>query len=68
VYDTNFGSSRRSLAANLALLLGSTLVALALCEVGARLLLPAPQTGYAVVARRTPGFLDSEELIPPLGR
>jgi hypothetical protein len=44
VYDTNFGSSRRSLAANLALLLGSTLVALALCEVGARLLLPAPQT------------------------
>ena len=44
MYDTDFGSSRRSLAANLALLLGSTLVALALCEVGARLLLPAPQT------------------------
>ena len=44
MYDTNFGSSRRSLAANLALLLGSTLAALALCEVGARLLLPAPQT------------------------
>jgi len=44
VYDTDFGPSRRSLAANLALLLGSTLVALALCEVGARLLLPAPQT------------------------
>lgn len=44
MYDTDFGPSRRSLAANLALLLGSTLVALALCEVGARLLLPAPQT------------------------
>jgi hypothetical protein len=44
VYDTDFGSSRRPLAANLALLLGSTLVALALCELGARLLLPAPQT------------------------
>jgi len=44
VYDTDFGSSRRSFAANLALLLGSTLVALALCEVGARLFLPAPQT------------------------
>ncbi len=44
MYDTDFGSSRRSLAANLTLLLGSTLVALALCEVGARLLLPAPQT------------------------
>ncbi|HSB63227.1 MAG TPA: hypothetical protein VLJ18_03630 [Thermoanaerobaculia bacterium] len=44
MYDTDFGSSRRPLAANLALLLGSTLVALALCEVGARLLLPAPQT------------------------
>jgi hypothetical protein len=44
VYDTDFGSSRRSLAANFTLLLGSILVALALCEVGARLLLPAPQT------------------------
>ena len=44
MYDTDFGPSRRPLAANLALLLGSTLVALALCEVGARLLLPPPQT------------------------
>jgi hypothetical protein len=32
VYDTKFGSSRSRLALNLALLLGSTLVALALCE------------------------------------
>jgi hypothetical protein len=59
VYDTDFGSSRRSLAANLALLLGSTLAALALCEGGARLLLPAPQTV---------DFLVSERLIPPPGR
>ena len=44
MYDTNFGSRRRRLAANLTLLLGSTLVAIALCEAGARLLLPAPQT------------------------
>lgn len=44
MYDTDSGSSRRSFTVNLALLLGSTLVALALCEAGARLLLPAPQT------------------------
>ncbi|MDL2716139.1 MAG: SGNH/GDSL hydrolase family protein [Acidobacteriota bacterium] len=44
MYDTTFGSSRRRLALNLAVLLVSTFVALALCEVGARLLLPAPQT------------------------
>jgi hypothetical protein len=44
VYDTNSGSSRRTLAANFALLFGSVLVALALCEGGARLLLPEPQT------------------------
>ena len=58
MYDTDFGSSRRSLAANLALSLGSTLVALAPCEVSARLLLPALQTV---------DFLDSEKLIPPPG-
>ncbi len=44
MYDTNPGSSRRRVALNLALFFGSTLVAIALCEVGARLLLPAPQT------------------------
>ena len=44
MYDTNPGSSRRRVAANLALFFGSTLVAVALCEALARLLLPAPQT------------------------
>lgn len=44
MYDTTSGSTGRRLAANVALLLGSMLVALVLCEAGARLLLPAPQT------------------------
>ncbi|HEX5854902.1 MAG TPA: SGNH/GDSL hydrolase family protein, partial [Thermoanaerobaculia bacterium] len=38
---------------NLALLLGSTLVALALCEAGARLFLPAPQTVKVQEKRET---------------
>lgn len=53
MYDTNPGSSRRTVAANFALLLGSTLVAFALCEAGARLLLPPAQT-VKVVEKEEP--------------